>query len=290
MKTKRKIKIQPLIIIIILAAALLGVYALRQSRNSRNNEIVGDEHEGLVEVFNGEKNVWVVPQSGVELNTFNKEDFIADPDGNMTYVGREYKAARGIDVSSHQGEIDWNAVYDSGVRFAIIRAGGRYYESGEIFIDENFRKNLSGAIAAGLDVGVYFYSQALTEAEAIEEANTTISLINGVELQLPVFLDWERGASVTARTNDLDGAAMTDCAVAFCEAVKAAGYDAGVYLYCDTAYYGYELSRLQDYTIWFAGVGSYPYFRYAHTLWQYDIKGHVPGIYNICDLDMIFYK
>lgn len=289
MKTKRKIITKPLIIILILAAALLGIYALIELR-SNNEQGTGNEHDGLVEVFNGETYVWVQPQSGVELNTLKKEDFAKDAEGNLTYVGGDFIAERGIDVSSHQGNIDWNAVYDSGVRFAIIRAGGRYYESGEIFTDDLFRSNLSGAIAAGLDVGVYFYSQALSEAEAVEEAKTTLSLINGAELQLPIFIDWERGAGEKARTNELDGETMTDCAAAFCETVKAAGYDAGVYVYCDTAYYGYRLSRLQDYTIWFAGSGNYPYFRYEHSLWQYSIKGEVPGIDNTCDLDMIFYK
>lgn len=291
MKTKRKpkIRIRPLYIIIALAALLLAVYAVVQHFD-RRAEIGNDPHYGMVEVFNGESYVWIVPEEDVPKNTFEKDDFAADPEGNLTYVGGEYKASRGVDVSQFQGDIDWQAVYDSGVRFAVLRAGGRYYGSGELYSDDKFLENLEGARSAGLRVGAYFFSQAISVEEAREEARYVLELIGDRELDLPVFFDWERVVDSDARTHALDNETLTECAVTFCEEMKAAGFGPGVYVYNDTGYHGYDLSRLQDYMLWCAGVGSYPYFYYAHTVWQYSFRGAVPGINGDCDLNMMFEK
>ena len=291
MKTKRrpKIRIRPLYIIIALAALLLAVYAAVQHFD-RRAEIGSDPHYGMVEVFNGESYVWIVPEEDVPKNTFEKDDFAADPEGNLTYVGGEYKASRGVDVSQFQGDIDWQAVYDSGVRFAVLRAGGRYYGSGELYSDDKFLENLEGARSAGLRVGAYFFSQAISVEEAREEARYVLELIGDRELDLPVFFDWERVVDSDARTHALDNETLTECAVTFCEEMKAAGFGPGVYVYNDTGYHGYDLSRLQDYMLWCAGVGSYPYFYYAHTVWQYSFRGAVPGINGDCDLNMMFEK
>ena len=291
MKTKRrpKIRIRPLYIIIALAALLLAVYAAVQHFD-RRAEIGNDPHYGMVEVFNGESYVWIVPEEDVPKNTFEKDDFAADPEGNLTYVGGEYKASRGVDVSQFQGDIDWQAVYDSGVRFAVLRAGGRYYGSGELYSDDKFLENLEGARSAGLRVGAYFFSQAISVEEAREEARYVLELIGDRELDLPVFFDWERVVDSDARTHTLDNETLTECAGAFCEEIKAAGFGPGVYVYNDTGYHGYDLSRLQDYMLWCAGVGSYPYFYYAHTVWQYSFRGAVPGINGDCDLNMMFEK
>ena len=291
MKTKRKpkIRIRPLYIIIALAALLLAVYAVVQHFD-RRAEIGNDPHYGMVEVFNGESYVWIVPEEDVPKNTFEKDDFVADPEGNLTYVGGEYKASRGVDVSQFQGDIDWQAVYDSGVRFAVLRAGGRYYGSGELYSDDKFLENLEGARSAGLRVGAYFFSQAISVEEAREEARYVLELIGDRELDLPVFFDWERVVDSDARTHALDNETLTECAVTFCEEMKAAGFGPGVYVYNDTGYHGYDLSRLQDYMLWCAGVGSYPYFYYAHTVWQYSFRGAVPGINGDCDLNMMFEK
>lgn len=291
MKTKRRPKkgIRPLYIIIALAVLLLAVYAVVQHL-SRRAEIENDPHYGMVEVFNGESYVWIVPEEDVPKNTIEKDDFATDPEGNLTYVGGEYKASRGVDVSQFQGDIDWQAVYDSGVRFALLRVGGRYYGSGELYSDDKFLENLEGARSAGLQVGAYFFSQAISTGEAREEARYALELIGDRELDLPVFFDWERVADTDARTHELDNETLTECAVSFCGEIKSAGFEPGVYVYNDTGYYGYDLSRLQDYMLWCASIGSYPYFYYAHNVWQYSFRGAVPGINGECDLNMMFIK
>ncbi len=289
-KTKRKNEsrtgIRPVFAVLLIAAALLAVYALVQSRRTAETE--ADPHYGMVEVFNGDDYVWIVPQDGVPLNDMEKDDFVTDPEGNLSYTGGEYRASRGVDVSSYQGDIDWQQVYDSGVRFAIIRAGGMYYGSGELYSDDYFIKNIDEAKAAGLRVGAYFFSQAITAAEAEAEARFVLELLDGRALDLPLFFDWERISGDTARTDGLDNETLTACALAFCRTVEAADYEAGVYIYNDTGYYGYDLAQLGDYTFWCAGVGSYPYFYYAHKIWQYSFRGSVPGINADCDLNMMF--
>lgn len=286
-KAKRR-GIKPVYAVIIIVAIVLAVYAVVHKEEEQSIE--SDPHYGMTQVYNGSGYMWIVPQSGVPLNDIGKDEFANDSDGNLVYTGSEYKATRGIDVSSYQGDIDWEQVYESGVRFAIIRAGGMYYGSGEIYTDDNFIKNVEGAKAAGLKVGAYFFSQAVSEDEAKAEAEATVKLLNGRKLDMPIFFDWERIGTDAARTDDLDFETMTDCAVGFCETVEQAGYDAGVYVYCDTAYNGYDLTRLQDYTIWFAGLGTYPYFYYSFDAWQYSHSGTVPGVSADCDLDMIFEK
>lgn len=273
---------------ILIAALLLAGYALVQSRRQAARET--DPYYGMVEVFNGDDYVWITPQDGVALNDLDKSEFINDASGNLTYTGREYKASRGVDVSSYQGDIDWQQVYDSGVRFAIVRAGGMYYGSGELYTDDNFIKNIEGAKAAGLRVGAYFFSQAISEDEAEAEAKFVLDLLGDRKLDLPVFFDWERISGDTARTDGLDNETLTACAVRFCQTIESAGFNAGVYIYNDTGYYGYDLAQLENYTFWCVGISTYPCFYYAHEFWQYSFKGTVPGINADCDLNMMFEK
>lgn len=273
---------------ILIAALLLAGYAFVQSRRQAARE--ADPYYGMVEVFNGDDYVWITPQDGVALNDLDKSEFINDASGNLTYTGREYKASRGVDVSSYQGDIDWQQVYDSGVRFAIVRTGGMYYGSGELYTDDNFIKNIEGAKAAGLRVGAYFFSQAISEDEAEAEAKFVLDLLGDRKLDLPVFFDWERISGDTARTDGLDNETLTACAVKFCQTIESAGFDAGVYIYNDTGYYGYDLAQLEDYTFWCVGISTYPCFYYAHEFWQYSFKGTVPGINADCDLNMLFEK
>lgn len=287
-KTKKRGGIRPVFIVILIAALLLACYAAVQLRRQAARE--ADPYYGMVEVFNGDDYVWITPQDGVALNDLDKSEFINDASGNLTYTGREYKASRGVDVSSYQGDIDWQQVYDSGVRFAIVRAGGMYYGSGELYTDDNFIKNIEGAKAAGLRVGAYFFSQAISEDEAEAEAKFVLDLLGDRKLDLPVFFDWERISGDTARTDGLDNETLTACAAKFCQTIESAGFDAGVYIYNDTGYYGYDLAQLEDYTFWCVGISTYPCFYYAHEFWQYSFKGTVPGINADCDLNMMFEK
>ena len=142
-------------------------------------------------------------------------------DGKLAILVATDVAARGIDVSKFQGSIDWNAVKADGITFAIIRCGYRGYGSGALVEDSTYRANIRGAINAGLKVGVYFYSQAINEAEAVEEASMVLSLVGGYSLPLGVYYDTESVAG--GRANAISAAERTACAVAFCETIRNAG-------------------------------------------------------------------
>ncbi len=216
------------------------------------------------------------------LNTLDSSQFSKN-DGRVSYPG----AVTGIDVSEHQKEIDWQAVKDDGIQFAIIRIGYRGSTVGGLFTDARFLENLSGAHAAGLEVGVYFYSQANCEAEAVEEARYVLNLLDGKKLECPIFYDWEEG---TPRSERLNGVTMTDVssfAAAFCKTIEAGGYDAGVYF--NQKYgYGMKLYELQDYVFWLAEFDDTVSFRFATKYWQYTYQGTVDGIKTDVDLDLRF--
>ena len=187
-----------------------------------------DPHEGQVYLYDGYDWVWYTPVEGVETNAFSKSDFQYVND-RPVYVGTGYTVRKGIDVSEHQKEIDWDAVKTQGFDFCYVRIGRRGYTEGGLFEDSYFKKNIEGAKRCGMDLGVYFFSQAITVAEAIEEANWVLERIRGYHIALPVAFDWETVDDEAARTANLDTVRLTDCAVAFCETIRRAGYTPCVY-------------------------------------------------------------
>ena len=207
----------------------------------------------------------------------------------MYYNDPGYTTAFGIDVSSHQKEIDWQKVAASGVEFAIIRLGYRGYGSeGTVNLDPYFKQNLAGAKAAGLKVGVYFFSQAITTQEAAEEAQFVLTNLAGAQLDYPVVYDWEPISGVGARTDGLDSVTLTDCAITFCETVSQAGYTPMVYYNNPVGYGRYDLSRLTAYDVWFAQYASKPTMYYNYRIWQYTSSGKVPGISTKVDMNIAF--
>jgi len=215
------------------------------------------------------------------------ENFTFDDDGKPIYDGEIYDLRYGIDVSSHQGEIDWEAVAASGhAEFAFIRCGRRGYTKGGLFEDDTYRANMDGAIANGIPVGVYFFSQSITVDEAIEEAELVLSLLEGYELQLPVVYDWERISNDTARTDRTTFAQATAMAKAFCERIEEAGYEAMIYCIGPSEKCMFYLDELGDYDFWFYLYSEYcPEAYYRNQVWQYSTAGHVDGISTDADMD-----
>ena len=275
-----------LIIFIFFSALVLIAFA----RMRKPEEEPTDPHAGQVLINDGFNDVWITPYEDVEVNEIKKEDFETSG-GKIVYVGELYDTMLGVDVSEHQWEIDWEKAADFGIEFAIIRSGYRGYTQGGLFEDPWFRRNVTEAKKAGLEVGVYFYSQAINVAEAIEEAKFVLEQIEGYDITLPIMYDWEKLEDVPdARTNELDPSIIGDCGVAFCETIRAAGYDAGVYFNRQLGYYSFDLSRLKDFKFWLAVPGDYPDFYYAGNIWQYDQKGTVPGIEGEVDMNLMFIR
>ena len=193
----------------------------------------------------------------------------------------------GIDVSAHQQEIDWQRVAESGVQFAILRVGYRGYTEGAIQEDTYFAQNLEGAIDAGLDVGVYFFSQAIDEQEAREEARFVLDRISGYQLAFPVFFDWEKIGS-EARSDTMDLTSLTTVTDTFCTEIENAGYQTGLYFNQQLGYEELHLPSLQGYTFWLAEYNDTPSFTYDFDLWQYASDGSVDGIDGDVDLNLAF--
>ncbi len=226
--------------------------------------------------------VTLPPVRKIPENDYVLENFYWD-NGFLRYKDREHMI--GIDVSTHQEDIDWQAVADSGIEFAILRAGYRGATAGNLYVDDCFSYNLQGAKAAGLKVGIYFFSQALNKEEAVEEAEYVCELLDGESLQLPIFFDWEY---LDGRVPDPWLMPMTECAVAFCEAIREEGYEPGVYFNQDYGYNYLDLRELEDYTLWLAEYGSIPEFPYMYHCVQYTDNGSVSGIDGPVDLNLLF--
>lgn len=285
MKTAVRYKIGIAAVVLAIIAAAVFVVLMLTHREPQEE---ADPHAGQVYIYDGFDWVWMTPLEGVPVNELTEEFFTVES-GKIKYTGSDYEVLRGIDVSEHQLDIDWQQVAGAGIDYAYIRVGRRGYTEGGLFEDPYFKANVQGAQAAGLKVGVYMFSQAITVQEAIEEARFVLERISDYNITLPVVFDWEKIESGDARTTGLTMEGRTDCAVAFCETVKNAGYVPCIYFNRNLGYYGYDLTRLTGYEFWFALPESgFPNFYYAADMWQYSFTESVPGIVVETDMNLWF--
>ena len=219
-------------------------------------------------------------QSPYQMSGFSCQD------QRMMYSDDTYTSRLGIDISQYQGDIDWAQVKAAGFDFVFIRVGTRGYESGSIYEDERWAENLKEARAAGLDAGVYFFSGAVSEQEAEEEADYIIEKLNGEPLELGIVLDVETIGSGTSRHDDLSAEQYTANTSAFCERVKAAGYNPIVYSNIFWEATHYDMTKIGNYDVWYADYMTTPQTPYMYRFWQYTDSGTVPGINGSVDLDV----
>ncbi len=194
-------------------------------------------------------------------------------------------SSAGVDVSAYQGDIDWKAVKNSGIEFAIIRLGYRGYESGKLVEDTYAKKNLEGAREAGLKVGAYFFSQALTVKEVDEEIKFMLGILGETYLDMPIVLDWEIPAS-SARTANMDARTLTDLQLHFCGQMKEKGYQPMVYFNWHQSENLYYLSELEDYPFWLALYQDRMTYPWKVEMWQWTCTGKVPGISGDVDINV----
>ena len=195
------------------------------------------------------------------------------------------KSAAGVDVSSHQGNIDWEAVKNSGIEFAIIRLGYRGYGSGKLVQDELAKQNLEQAKAAGLKVGAYFFSQALDIRETDEEIQFMLNMLADVTLDMPLILDWEIPAE-DARTRNMDARTLTDIQLHFCGQMKKMGYQPMIYFNWYQSEHLYYLSELEEYPFWLALYQDRMTYPWKVEMWQWTSTGRVPGISGDVDINV----
>lgn len=238
----------------------------------------------FVDVFGEEYQVEINPD--VEKHKYDLEKFVHEGD-RLSYTDDKYEYRLGVDVSRHQGWIDWEKVKAAGYEFAIIRVGYRGYgEEGLVCLDEQFDTNIQNAQAAGLDVGVYFFAQAINEEEAKEEAEFVLEHIAGYELQLPVVYDPESILDDEARTDDVSGEQFTKNTEVFCSMIEEAGYQPMIYSNMLWEAYELNLEYLEGYPIWYADYEPLPQTPYHFDFWQYTNEGSVDGIEGRTDLNI----
>lgn len=293
--TKRR-KLAPaeitLIVLAVLAATLLCVTLVMAMPYMQQEEV--DEDPLSLNIRQTEPSFPIPPETDPtgptlpppEANPYGRNDFQYNENNYLTCL--EGESIVGIDVSYHQGDIDWEQVRASGVEFVMMRVGYRGYgESGKLVEDTNFKANIQGALDAGLEVGVYFFSQALDLKEVEEEVAFLLERIGGYEITMPVVYDWEY-VSDEARTANMDARTLTDCSKHFCELILEAGYQPMVYFNRNQAAYLLHLEELTDYPFWLAAYTDRMGFPYKVDMWQYTDNGRVPGIEGPVDVDIMF--
>ena len=191
----------------------------------------------------------------------------------------------GIDISKHNGNIDWNAVKNSGVQYVILRCGYRGSASGVLVEDQKFKSNIQGATAAGLKVGIYFFSQAVNEVEAVEEASMTLSLIKNYRITYPVYIDVE---SANGRADGISNAARTSVINAFCQTIRNSGYTPGLYANKNWLTEKINTGALGGCKIWLAQYVAAPTYGGRYEMWQYSSRGSIAGIKGNVDLNVSY--
>lgn len=191
----------------------------------------------------------------------------------------------GIDISKHNGNIDWNAVKNSGVQYVILRCGYRGSASGVLVEDQKFKRNIQGATAAGLKVGIYFFSQAVNEVEAVEEASMTLSLIKKYRITYPVYIDVE---SANGRADGISKAARTSVINAFCQTIRNSGYTPGLYANKNWLTEKINTGALGGCKIWLAQYVAAPTYGGRYEMWQYSSRGSIAGIKGNVDLNVSY--
>ncbi|MDD5947914.1 MAG: glycoside hydrolase family 25 protein [Oscillospiraceae bacterium] len=234
--------------------------------------------------------IWLPVLEDVPLSTHPLELLKEENDRMVSYDSYgSINAMTGIDISVYNEVYDWNAVKADGIDFVMMRVGYRTYGGGQIKKDTAFQQNYKAAKEAGLLVGAYFFSQAISIEEAIDEAIFTAQQLEGLELDFPVVYDWEIIYDDDARTDAVAVDVLTDCTLAFCQHMESFGYQPMIYQNKRTSLLKLDLPRIQDYPFWLAEYGDGPTYIYDYDMWQYTCTGTVDGIKGAVDINLSFY-
>lgn len=255
---------------------------------SENGESRSDEPDKNMISFKDVYGVTYQVSFNELADTHNYDLSCLTDDGEFkTYEASGYTSRTGIDVSKFQGDIDWQAVKEQGIDYAFIRVGNRGYgEEGTLNTDGKYLQNIEGAKGVGIDVGVYFYSQAVSEEEALEEAEYVLNLLEGIELDYPVVYDAEYVIEAEARTDGLGAEQFTKNTIAFCERIEEGGYKPVIYATMKWEAYALQMHRVNKYEKWYADYEEFPQTPYDFTYWQYTNEGRLEGIDGPVDLNL----
>ena len=287
-----------LIILVVIVGLIIFFICNITSKNSIETksdvEISNKEIELLkeIKIYDIEEGYLKVPYNyNAEKNNFNFEKYLKNNKGFYKYEDENYKSKLGIDVSSYQENIDWKKVKKEGIEFAILRLGYRGYgQTGKIVLDSKFEKNYKEAKEQGIELGVYFFSQAINIQEVKDEANFVLNNLKNKELSYPVVFDLEKIKNDKARTDNLSLEEITDMTLEFCKIIKENGYEPSIYGNAKTFTTKMKLELFNDYNKWYADYQETPLYPYEFNLWQYTETGKVNGITGKVDLNIEFIK
>ncbi len=246
-----------------------------------------DGRHTLVENADGSQE-WVLISPYLPKHDYDFTKLVCQSDRMKYYEDGTQKSYEGIDISEIQDYVDFTKVKQSGIDFVMLRAGARGYGTGQIILDEYFGDNLKRATDAGLDVGVYFFSQAISVEEAVEEANTVIGNLGEYTISYPIAYDMERIIGDASRTDSLSKSERTEIAKAFMDTVEAAGYKALLYGNKEWLIKQIDMSKLTAYDVWLSQAADIPDYPYKFSMWQYSREGTVDGVMGYVDLNISF--
>ncbi len=261
----------------------------RQREEEAKNDPSTDGKHTLITNRDGSEE-WVLISPYLKKNTY---DFtkMEDKAGLKRYVENGRKTSYvGVDISKHTGKIYFPSLKAAGVDYVMIRLGSRGYSTGQITLDENFKENIEGAIEAQLDVGIYFYSQAISQDEAVQEANFVVQNLEPyrTHVKYPVAFNMGFVSNDKSRIEGLSREDKTAVTVSFLDAVRAAGYVPMVYGDKEWLLKEVDLAKLQDYDVWLSQEEEIPDYPYRYAMWQYNTDGVLNGIDGGADLNICF--
>lgn len=251
------------------------------------NDPSTDGKHTLVQYADG-KEEWVLISPYLPKHEYDFTKLVCQSDLMKYYENGKQTSYVGVDVSKFQDYIDFVKVKKAGIDFVMLRAGARGYGTGQLIVDEYFSENLKRATDAGLEVGVYFYSQAITREEAIEEANLVLQNLGDYKISYPIAFDMELITNDTARTDTLSKSERTNITKAFLDTIKAAGYKTIIYGNKEWLIKEIDMSKLTAYDVWLAQSADIPDYPYKFTMWQYSTQGSVDGIAGLVNLNISF--
>ena len=298
-KVKKHIRVEWVLLMIALAAAITLAVLIVQCRpyfregdpevlvheNHINEAYTEPATEAPTETAETEPEETTEPTIPPEANPYTKFDF--QYNRNNFLLCQKQDSYPGIDVSAFQGNIDWQQVAKSGVKFAIIRLGYRGYgKAGRMVEDEYAKANLKGARDAGIAIGAYFFSQALSLKEVDEEIEFMLKILGDTKLDMPIILDWEQVGVEGARTEVMDARTLTDMQLHFCGIMEEKGYQPMVYFNWSQSKRLLYLNELEAYPFWLALYQDRMTYPYRVEMWQYTDQGRVPGIQGNVDINV----
>ena len=246
-----------------------------------------DGKHTLVQYADG-KEEWVLISPYLPKHEYDFTKLVCQSDLMKYYENGKQTSYVGVDISKFQDYVDFVKVKKSGINFVMLRAGARGYGTGQLIVDDYFNDNLKRATDAGLEVGVYFFSQAITKEEAVEEANMVLENLGEYQISYPIAFDMEFIENDQARIDSLSKADKTAIAKAFLDTIAAAGYKTMLYGNKEWLIKEIDMSKLTAYDVWLSQLTDVPDYPYQFTMWQYSTQGSVDGIAGAVNMNISF--